>query len=164
MTNSLIQLFKNDSVQKVKFGQVRSLASDWCVFSFAWLIWLSQNALTFLENWPIRSERKYRRRLAVHPKGSTLIRGVRRKNDQSPTQLKYENGPKNLFSTTKMSKSELIHRLCGNISQNMKFPKSWKIIGKFFARIFTPLMNHNVLTKTFIFHIYLNSFGSKLKN
>ena len=88
MSNSLIQLFKNDSVQKVKFGQVRSLASDWSVFSFAWFIWLSHNALTFLENCPIRSERKYRRRLAVHPKGSTLIRGVRRKNDQSPTQLK----------------------------------------------------------------------------
>ena len=161
MTNSLIQLFENDSVQKVKFGQVRSLPSDWSFFSFAWLIWLSHNALTFLENWPIRGERKYRRRLAVHPKGSTLIRGVRRKNDQSPTQLKLWKWSKNLFSTTKMSESELVHRLWGNISQKMKFPKNWKIIGNFFARIFTPLMNHSVLTKTLIFHIYLISLGPR---
>ena len=46
----------------------------------------------------------------------------------------------------------------------MKFSKNKKKIGNFFARIFTPLMNHNDIIKTFIFDMYLISFGPKLKN
>ena len=164
MTNSLIQLFKNDSVQKVKFGQVWSLASDWSVVCFPWLIWRYRIARAFLENRPIGSEGKCRRRLAVRPKGSTLIRGVRRKNNQSPTQLKLWKWPKKHIFKGNNVRIGINLQNVRKYKPKMKFSKNQKNFGNFFARIFTPLMNHNDIIKTFIFDIYLISFGPKLKN
>ena len=50
-----------------------------------------------------------------------------------------------------------------NISQKWIFQKIEKKLEIFSPLIFTPLMNHNDIIKTFIFDIYLISFGPKLK-